>query len=48
MSAHKVLLTISCIACFLFFKGFEYMLPIAIFTGITGTISWLNDDSDIK
>ena len=48
MSTHKVLLTISCIAWFLFFKSFEYMLPIAIFTGIAGTISWLNDDSDIE
>ena len=49
MSTHKVLLTISFISCCLLsFKGFQYMLPIAIFTGIAGTISWLNDDSDIK
>nr|DAI14717.1 MAG TPA: hypothetical protein [Bacteriophage sp.] len=47
MSTHKVLLTISCISCCLLsFEGFEYMLPIAIFTGISGVYSWLTDDSD--
>lgn len=48
MSTHKVLLTISCIACCLISFGFQYMLPIAIFAGVAGTISWLNDDSNIK
>ena len=49
MSTHKVLLTISCIACCLLsFKSFEYMLPIAIFTGIAGIVSWFTDDSDIE